>query len=134
MQTGGGLIKDKQSAGGLPAVQFYVAGEFQTLGFTAGQRIDGLAQADVAETDIRQRLQRHDDFWMIPEKIKRLIDGQVQNIVYVFALIGDFQYGFFKALALAIRAGDIDIGKKLHFNLFESVSLAGFTAPVGDIE
>ena len=71
---------------------------------------------------------------MILKKFKGLIDGQVQKVVYVFALIADFQHGFFKAFALAIGAGDIDIGKKLHFNLFKPVSFAGFTAPVGNIE
>ena len=54
--------------------------------------------------------------------------------MYVFAPVSNFQHGFFKAAAFAIGAGDIDIGKKLHFNLFKSIAFAGLTAPTGNIE
>ena len=70
----------------------------------------------------------------ILEKFQRLSNRQIQNIIDVFSFIDNIQHRLFKALAFAIRAGDIDIGKKLHFNLFKSFSFACLTAPAGNIE
>ena len=71
---------------------------------------------------------------MIIKKIQGLADRQIQDIVYVFASIGDLQYRFFEAPALAIGAGDKHIRKKLHFDLFKSVAIAGLTPSAVDIE
>ena len=55
VQAGGGLVEDVERAAGLAAAEF--AGQLDALGFAAGERGGGLAELDVAEADVDQRLQ-----------------------------------------------------------------------------
>ena len=55
VQAGGGLVENVERAAGLAARKF--AGQLGALGFAAGKRGGGLAELDVAEADVDERLQ-----------------------------------------------------------------------------
>ena len=111
-----------------------MARQFQALGLTTGEGVDRLTQAQIAQTNIGQRLQSGHNFGLINKKIQGLADGKIENIVDVFSLIGDLQYGFCKTAPLTIRAGNEHIRQKLHFNLFETIAFAGFTPSAVDVK
>ena len=111
-----------------------MAREFQALGFTAGQGVDGLAQAQIAQTDIGQRSQGGHNFGLIIKKFQGLANRQIENIVDILTLIGDLQNRFFEAPALAVGAGDEHIRQKLHLDLFEAIAFAGLTASAIDVK
>src|SRR5580693_1077438 len=50
VQAGGGFVEDVESAAGLALGEF--AGQLDTLGFAAGESGGGLAEGDVAKTDL----------------------------------------------------------------------------------
>src|SRR5712664_2411826 len=55
MEAGGGLVEDVKRAAGLALGKF--AGQLDALGFTAGKSCSGLAEGDVAETDLDESCQ-----------------------------------------------------------------------------
>ena len=54
VQAGGGFVENVKRSAGVAFGEFQ--GEFDALGFTAGEGGGGLAEADVAETYIHQGL------------------------------------------------------------------------------
>ena len=63
MQTGRRFVKDIDGLAGCLLLQF--GSQFDTLRLTAGKRRGGLAELDIAKTDIIQRLQLVFDLRMI---------------------------------------------------------------------
>ena len=55
VQAGGGLVEEVERAAGLPLGE--LAGELHALRFAAGERGGALAEVDVAEADVDERLQ-----------------------------------------------------------------------------
>ncbi len=66
VQAGGGLVEDVQDAGVAGVDE--MSGELQALGFAAGKRGGGLAQAEIAETDFLEDLQPVKNAWGTPVK------------------------------------------------------------------
>ena len=132
MQAGGRLVQDIERVAGGAAGEF--GGQFDALGFAAGQRGRRLAQMDIAQADIVQGLQLVLDGGDIGEEFQRFFHGHIQDIGDRFAPVADVQRLPVIALAVADFAGDIDIRQELHFDLDDAVALAGFAAPALDIE
>ena len=68
--------------------------ELEALGFAAGEGIDRLAEAQVVETDLAEKLQRGGDFFLGIEgfeKCDRLGSGHFQNLVDGFSADLDFE-------------------------------------------
>ena len=55
VQAGGGLVEQVERLAGLPLRE--LLGELHALGFAAGKRSGGLAEMDVAQAHVDQRLQ-----------------------------------------------------------------------------
>src|SRR5882672_8013613 len=68
------------------------------------------------------------------KKRQSVLDGEVEDFLYVLALEADFQGFPVVAFALADIAGDIDIREKMHFHLDHAVALTGLAASALDVE
>ena len=134
MQAGGGFVKYEQFARQITGTVADIAGEFETLGLAAGHGVDWLAQADISQAHIGQRLERRYHLFVIFEKLQGLVHRHGQNVVNAAPPVTDIQYVGFEALSFAIRTQNEHIGKKLHFHLFETFALAGFAASTGHIK
>ncbi len=88
MEAGGGFVEDVEGAAGRAAGEF--GGEFDALGFAAGEGGGGLAELDVAEADFFESLEFIGDCGNIGEKLVGLGDGHVQDVGNVFAFVFDF--------------------------------------------
>src|SRR6266581_822931 len=55
MQTGCGFVKNVERLARRAAAEFF--GQFDPLRFSAGKRCGGLAESDIAQSNIHQRLQ-----------------------------------------------------------------------------
>src|SRR5690606_25137292 len=104
------------------------------LRFTAGERGGVLSQADVGEADVHESLQllRHDRH--VAEEIRGILDGHLEDLVDVLALVTNLQRLAVVALAAADVAGDVDIREEVHLDLDDAIALAGFAAAALDIE
>ena len=69
-----------------------------------------------------------------PEEVQCVLDGHVQHLVDVLALVADLQGFPVIALALTDVAGHIDIGQEVHLHLGDAVALAGLAAATLDVE
>ena len=119
--------------------------EFEALGFAAGEGVEGLSEFEVAEADFDEGGEEVDDlavafgvgggdaFGVLIE-VDGFGDGEVEDVVDGFSLVEEFHGGGFVALSLAARAGDVEVGKELHFDLFEAVAGAAVAAAFAGIE
>src|SRR6202035_2911633 len=89
MQPGGRLIEDVQRTSGGPFREFL--GELDALCFAARQRGRALPQANVREPDVEQSLQFRLHGRHCGKEGQRVLDREVENFLYVFALEADFQ-------------------------------------------
>jgi hypothetical protein len=58
----------------------------------------------------------------------------LQYVVNVFAFVFNFQDGGFVTRAVAVLAGEFDVGEELHLDGDGAVALAGVAAAAGDVE
>jgi hypothetical protein len=159
MQTGGGLVEDQE--GGTVGEFFsastpprFFAGrrglgemgdQFETLSFSAGKLAEGLAATEVAETDLGEKLEGSADLLMTfarprREVLRRGVKGEslggchVEELVDGFAAVGGGEDVGLKAAAFAGGAGDKDIRKELHGDLFVAHAPAALTAAASGIK
>ena len=58
----------------------------------------------------------------------------LQDVVDVLALVLDFEDGGLVARAVALLAGELDVGEELHFDGDGAVAFADVAAAAGDVE
>src|SRR6185312_1774968 len=109
-------------------------GQFDALGFAARKRGRWLAELDVIESDVVQRLHHRLDLRHVFEVLERLGHFHFQHIVDRFAAILDLQRFAVEAAALANGTSDPDIGEEVHFELVGAVALASLAAAAGLVE
>ena len=68
------------------------------------------------------------------EKFDTLFNGHIQHIGNGFALEFNLKRFAVIARAMALVAANINVRQEMHFNFYEPVARAGFTAPAFDIE
>ena len=73
MQAGGWFVKYEQFALQVTGTVADIAGKFETLGLAAGHGVDRLAQADISQTHIGQRLERRYHLFVFFEKLQGLV-------------------------------------------------------------
>ena len=73
-------------------------------------------------------------FGMVLKKCKRLLDGHVQHLGNVLALIAHLERLAVVALALADLAGDVNIRQEVHLDLQQAVAGAGLAAAAANVE
>ena len=68
------------------------------------------------------------------EERQRLLDGHLQHVVNVLALVAHFQRFAVVALAAADVARHVNVRQKVHFDFHDAVALARFAAAALDVE
>ena len=109
-------------------------GEFDALGFPAGQRRSWLPELDVAHADVDQNLENTVDRQDVPEQACCLLDLHLENVRDRLLLEPGIQGFPSEPAAFAYRAGDPDISKKIHLHQVGAVALTGFTTSSLDVE
>src|SRR6266567_5442682 len=132
VQAGGGLVEDIESAAGLALGKF--AGQFDALGFAAGKRGGGLAERDVAEADFDECRKFLLNLRNVFEKFQRVGGRQIQDITNGMAFVTHGERFRIVAAAAAHFTHHVNVGKKIHFDAAEAVSLAGFAAAAFYVE
>src|SRR6266705_5632626 len=132
MQAGGGLIEDVERAAGLALGK--LARQFDALGFASGERGGGLAKRDVAEADFDECRKFLLNLRNIFEKFQRVGGRQIQNVADGMILVADGKRFRIVAAAAAHFTHHVNVGKKIHFDAAEAVSLAGFAAAAFYVE
>ena len=110
------------------------AGELHPLGLAAGERGRRLAELHVVEPHVVQRLELVVDGRDVLEVLQRLLNVHLQHLGDRLALVADLQRLAVEAVPLAHRAGDPNVGQKVHFQLVRAVALAGLAAAAADVE
>ena len=132
VQAGGGFVEQVERTPGLPLGQ--LAGQLHALRFAAGKRGRGLAQMDVAEADIDQRLQLGRGGGNVFEDRQRVGDGQVEQVGDRVAVEADLQGLLIVTAAVAYVAQDVHVGQEVHLDALLALALAGFAAPALHVE
>lgn len=120
VQAGGGFVEDVERSAGVAFGEFQ--GEFDALGFAAGEGGGGLAEADVAETYVHQGLQFARYGGDGVEKFAGFFDRHVEDLADVFAFVLDFEGFAVVAFAVADFAGDVHVGQEVHFDFDYAVA------------
>ena len=151
MQTRGRFVKQKKRAApGRPERQRLFAGaggfagarqkarELQALGFTARQRRHGLPELDVLQPDIDDGLQCAHHLPVLREQLNGFAHREIKHIGHAeqpgLALNGDLQNLGPVALAVAVRAAQVDVAQELHLDMLEAGPAADRAASVAIVE
>ncbi len=132
MQAGGGLVQNIHRLTRAAPGQF--RSQLDPLGFAAGQGGGGLSQFHIRQAHIIQSLYLVPDGGHILEKRQRLLHGHIQHIVDTLALVFHIQGFPVITFSAADFAGHIYIRQKVHLDLDDAVTAAGFTASALHIE
>ncbi len=132
VEARGGLVEDVDGpAGGAPRE---LRGQLDALRLTAGERRGRLAQADVAEAHVHERLELVADGRHGVEDLQRLLRGHLQDVRDGVPAVVDLQRLAVVALAAADLAGHVDVRQELHLDLQDAVALAVLAAAALDVE
>ena len=93
-----------------------------------------LADMDVAEADLLQRLQLVAHAGHRGEEVDAFLDRHVEHVGDRLALEQHVERLAVVALAVADVAGDVDVGQEVHLDLDDAVALAGLAAAALDVE
>src|SRR5206468_3852167 len=91
-------------------------------------------EVDVAESDVEQRLQLLSDTRLVLEEGESIFDRLLQHVGDAESTEANFQSLAVVTLALADIARDVDVGKKMHLDLDETISLARLATPAFHVE
>lgn len=146
METGGGFVEDEELSGfGRCGGRGEELAEFEALGLAAGEGVEWLAELEVAETDLDEGREEFDNLLMalgvggrqaggFCVKVDGIDDGEMEDVVDGFSEIVEIQGGGFVTLAVAIGAGDVEVGEELHLDFFKAVSGATVAAAGPGVE
>ena len=109
-------------------------GQLEALGLAARERGHRLPEPQVFEADIGQRLQHALDFGVVAEELDRFRHREFEHIGDRLVAHDDFQHLAAEALAVAVRAAQVDVGEELHLHVLEAVAAAGGAAAVAGVE
>jgi hypothetical protein len=132
VQAGGRFVEEVERAAGVFAAEF--GGELEALGFAAGEGGAGLAEAEVAEADFGERGADVVDAGHGAEEGHGFVDGEVEDVGDVQALVGDLEGFAVVAPAAALFAGHVDRREEVHLDAEDAVAFAGLAAAALDVE
>ena len=89
---------------------------------------------DVAQADLLQCLQFIQNTGNVGEKLTRVIDGHVEDVGNIFALVFDFQRFPVVARTVTNLTGYVHIGQEIHFNADNAIAVAGLAAAAFNIK
>ena len=132
VQAGRRLVEHVDGAAGLPLLQ--LGGELDALRLAAGQRRRRLAEPDVAQADLDERLQVAADRRDRLEELGGLLDRHVEDLGDRLALEVHLERLAVVAGAVADLARDVDVGQEVHLDLDRAVAGARLAAAALDVE
>src|SRR5579862_6442056 len=132
MQARRGFVEDVQRSACIALRQF--GRELDALGFAARQRCRTLAEVDVTQPDVIERLQLLPNARLILEELERVSHREIEHVGDRLAAEMHFECLPVVALTLAHLTGHKDVGKKVHLDLHETVTLTRFASPAFDVE
>ena len=132
VQAGGRLVEHVDGAAGGALLQ--LGGELDALRLAAGQRRRRLAEPDVAEADVDERLQVPGDRRDRREEVGGLLDRHVEHLGDGLALVVHLERLAVVAGAVADLARDVDVGQEVHLDLDRAVAGARLAAAALDVE
>ena len=109
-------------------------GQFHALGLAAGERGGRLAEREIIEAHVAQRLQDAADLGDALEKLHGLAAGHVEHLGDRLAVIADGERLLVVALAAARIALDPDVGQEVHLDAKLAVALALLATAAGHVE
>lgn len=146
VQAGGGFVEKQKRAFGGAALAFRTAlgglgeeaGDLQALRLAARERRYGLAEAQIVQADLGEGGERPQHVTVLRKQVHRFGDGAGKDV-------GDRKHAAAaldlhrenlgaEALAVAVRAAQIDVREELHLDVLESVAAAGGAAAVARVE
>ena len=120
------------------------------MGFSAGEGVEGLAEAEVVEAEVGEGAEGVENFCFLggflcrgagdggggagSEEPDRFRDSEVEDVGDGFPLVGELESGAGVAGAVALGAGEVEVGEELHLDLFEAVAPASFAASGARVE
>ena len=132
MQARGGLVENVERFTRLPTLQ--LARELYALSLAARKRGGRLAQSNVAQAHIVQRLELTRQARQVLEKLERLVDRHIEHVVHVFAAVCHLQGLAVIAHAAAHLARHINIGQEVHLDFDLAITFARLAAATAHIE
>ncbi len=132
VQAGGWLVQQVKRFAGLALAQF--RGQLDALGFAAGKRDGGLAEMDVAQPNIHQRLQFLSDLRNVFQNWQRVGNRGLQQIGDGLAVELHRQCFLVVAASAADFAEHVHVRQEIHLDAALAFALAGLAASAGDIE
>ena len=132
VEPGRRLVEDVERPAGRPPRQ--LGRQLDPLRLAARQGRRRLAEVDVAQADVVQRLELGPDVRHRREEVERLGDGHLEDVGDRLALVVDLERLAVVALAVADLARDVDVGQELHLDLEDAVALAVLAAAALDVE
>ena len=93
-----------------------------------------MAEAEVAEAYFVQDGEFVEQARNAGEEAQCFLHCKAQNLMYILAFVKDAEDFGLEAGAIAVFAGELDVGEELHFDGDGAVALAGFAASAGDVE
>src|SRR5687767_2036834 len=132
VQPGRRLVEDvERLAGGAPR---QLRRELHPLRLSPRERRGRLAEMDVAETDVEQRLQLRRDGGDVLEELERVLDRHAEDVRDVLSLVVDLERLAVVALPGADLAGHVHVGEELHLDLDDPVARARLAPPALHVE
>ena len=132
VQARGGLIQNVKRAARLASAEF--AAQLDALRLAAGKRGGRLAQMNVPQAHIHQRLQLQANLRNIFEQRQRVLRRHVEQVGNGDAFVLHRQRLGVIAPAAANFAGHEDVGQEVHLDAPQPFALAGFAAAAFDVE
>ena len=132
VKAGRRLVQYVERLAGRPLRQF--AGEFHPLGLAAGERRRRLAEMEIVEADVAERLELPRDVGGICEDLPGVTDLHVQKLGDVLPLPADLERVFREPGTAADLARHPHVRQKIHVEPRGAVALAGFAAAAGHVE
>ena len=132
VQAGRRLVEDVERAAGVALRE--LGRELDALRLAAGQRRRALAEVDVAESDVVERLQLLADARLVLEERERVLDRQLEHVGDAQAAEAHLERLAIVALALAHLARHVDVGQEVHLDLHEPVALTRLAAAALHVE
>ena len=111
-----------------------MVGELDPLEFPPGEGCCRLAEFDIAQADIHKRGQFLQYLRMSGKEFEGFGHAQLEDVIYVFAVVPDLENIALKSLSFAGFASQDYVGEKLHLHDLLTGALAFLTTSSGSVE
>src|SRR5207244_3755539 len=126
VQAGGRLVENVEGLTGAAFAQ--LAGQLDSLGLPTGQRRRRLAELDVIQPHVVQRLQHRPDLGYVREMIQGLLHVHLQDFMDIFALEADLERLAVKAATFTDWTSHPHVGQEVHLQAIRAVAFTPLAA------